>query len=152
MIHELRTDDVQALLSITQDGGLSLMSKWLKDYTPPIKQPPKQIQGPSTPQNGIQVSFQSTPSGAAVLVDDVLVCDETPCDITLPKGAHSIVYTLSRYTDFRGDLFAAGAATFSGELTPLFGLFQLDTIPSGIPLELDGVTTEPSSLSAANAR
>jgi len=66
----LYADDVEALASQLSIGAVELM-KSLHD--------------------GIAVSFETTPPGADVTVDDDFRCSPTPCELVLPEGRHLVV-------------------------------------------------------------
>ncbi len=90
------------------------------------------------------ISFSSTPSGAAIYLDNVLQTPKTPATVTgVSVGSHTYTLRLSGYTDAAGTVtvVAGQTATVSVTLTPVVttGSISFSSTPSGADIYLDNV-------------
>ena len=84
------------------------------------------------------VEFVTNPAGAAVLVDGVLLDRQTRFSRAIAEGTHEIVFQLQRYETARQIIQVEGPMTVTQDLVPLFGWLTIQTVPSGIPVTVDG--------------
>lgn len=89
------------------------------------------------------VEFKTDPPGATLEVDGNPIC-ETPCSKQLAIGSHAVGFKKVRYLPIQEDLeVRRGMKPISKSLTPNFGYLSAQTVPSGLPLTLDGKTVLP---------
>jgi len=84
------------------------------------------------------VRFESTPSGAVVLVDNVLTCQATPCTRELLPGSHRVSMQYERYHPGERRVDVTSDQTVNLELDPAFGVLNITTSPSGLPVNING--------------
>ncbi|MBI2374748.1 MAG: PEGA domain-containing protein [Deltaproteobacteria bacterium] len=86
----------------------------------------------------VLVSFASTPPGAVVTVDGDFVCQGTPCRRALRHGEHSVVMQKERYAKRSERVVATANAQVEWMLEAAFGLVSVTSVPSGLPVSIDG--------------
>jgi hypothetical protein len=87
---------------------------------------------------GPGVTFQSTPAGAQITVDNVRVCTSTPCQATVKPGHHVVLAHLDGFELERREIDAADGTVVALPLTARASTLQVETIPPGIPISIDG--------------
>ncbi len=88
-----------------------------------------------------EVSIDSLPANAAVLVDGAIV-GQTPAQLELLQGEHKLALQLPGYATWERELrINAGQSLTLGEITlqPADGSVELDSIPSGANVTVNGV-------------
>jgi formylglycine-generating enzyme required for sulfatase activity len=88
----------------------------------------------------VVVSFESAPEGAAVRLDDQLLCSTTPCRKRVITGAHQAVFEKERYASSPQKFTAAKGAVVKATLAPRFALVSVETEPPGVGIAIDGTT------------
>jgi hypothetical protein len=88
------------------------------------------------------VSFVSKPPGATVLVDDVEMCEATPCQKVLAHGEHTVTMKLERHEAVSKPLKLKGKKTLTFKLLPKFGVVSFSLDPAGVKIAIDGTETE----------
>jgi formylglycine-generating enzyme required for sulfatase activity len=87
-----------------------------------------------------EVSVDSVPPGAAILVDGESA-GTTPAVVEILQGERQLILQLETYADWSQDLeVEAGAAQDLGQITlqPAAGLLELDSVPAGANVTLNG--------------
>ena len=93
---------------------------------------------------GLQLSivyFESKPAGATVSVDGQTLCQSTPCSRAITPGRHRVLIRKARYVEQPGSLeVRAGEPRTNGSYTlePDFGIVDVTSEPSGLPVFMDG--------------
>jgi uncharacterized protein (TIGR02145 family) len=82
--------------------------------------------------------FESKPAGAAVLVDNKLVCRRTPCSKSVPVGTHRLSMQVEKYQERIDQVVISDGASFSWELTPNFGWLNVRSNPAALTVKLNG--------------
>jgi TolB-like protein len=88
--------------------------------------------------NQVVVKFDSTPPGAAVIVDGVLLCKETPCSRQLAPGTHDIEMQKEGYEPARTSLPAKKGAAINLSLNATFATLIVQTNPPDLPYLVNG--------------
>ncbi len=106
---------------------------------PEVKRPtgPKVIGEQPTdwsPETGdeVIVSFSSQPEGAVVLVDANMVCKNTPCSKSVPKGRHLVSMQAERHEKKQERMNLAEGTKVDWKLTPNYGWLTVRSEPSGM--------------------
>jgi hypothetical protein len=86
----------------------------------------------------VLVTFTSTPAGAVVLVDGDLLCASTPCTKPLTPGPYDVSIVAEQYEPVSIALDVTEEVTIHRELLAKFGLLTIETVPSGLPISIDG--------------
>lgn len=87
----------------------------------------------------VQVTFASEPSGAVVLLDGDLLCNETPCTKLVAPGAHDLQMTKAEYHMERQPVdLTKGTGTVRWSLRPKFGTIDVVTDPPGLGISING--------------
>ncbi len=84
------------------------------------------------------VEFESTPPGAAVVVDGRPLCQTTPCRKALAPGEHEVRFALVRHVTKTERVKLATGQRVKWSLEPNFGRLAVKTQPPGLALKLDG--------------
>jgi len=94
------------------------------------------------------VRFESVPAGAAVLLDGMMVCKETPCSKRVTPGSQQVEMQAEQYYPASQTVLINKATPVVRlELAPTFGVLTVTTTPPGLPFKLDGKTLDPASRS-----
>jgi len=99
-------------------------------------------------QAGVLVNFESDPAGAIVMVDGRLQCQTTPCSKTLSMGRHTVEMQKESYVPGKTSVSVRqGIPPVNVKLTPDFGWLSVTSLPSGLPVLVDGqkIATTPLS-------
>jgi len=83
--------------------------------------------------------LKSSPSGASVLLDGLLICSNTPCARNVPQGKHVLRFQKQKY--FHEDVYVSEKtiASIHANLSPRFGWFSAEVAANeGASLLLDG--------------
>ena len=81
-----------------------------------------------------QITFDSTPSGASVYVDNQLICNTTPCDKFIKEGEHNVQYSLQRYANHIETIDVKEPTSFRAKLQSHFGVYTIHSAPLGLPV------------------
>ena len=87
----------------------------------------------------VEVSFDSNPRTAVVLVDDRIACRATPCTASVAAGPREVTYLLERHAP-RTEIVTFGPESppHVWELTPTFALLSVTSDPPGLPVSAGG--------------
>ena len=97
------------------------------------------IQSQKTNDEMVSVSFDSNPSGASVYIDHQLLCNTTPCEKFVSKGAHHLKYVLQRYADHIESIEVQDDNTsFHISLQSHFGVYTVHSAPLGFVVYENG--------------
>ena len=89
--------------------------------------------------SGVILAFETTPAGAAVLLDGKLLCQSTPCSKLLVPGKHKLEFQLESYVPVQEVVTVSDEMSgVSRSLEADFGWLTVRTEPSGLDLVLDG--------------
>ena len=87
----------------------------------------------------VVAQFESEPAGATVLLDGKVVCKETPCNKSIPSGRHDVTMSLDMYDDASQSVNISKASKKTRlVLPPAFATVTVETVPPGLPVEIDG--------------
>ncbi len=78
------------------------------------------------------VSFFSQPEGAVVLVNANMVCKNTPCSKSVPKGRHLVSMQAERHEKKQERMNLAEGTKVDWKLTPNFGWLTVRSEPTGM--------------------
>jgi hypothetical protein len=84
------------------------------------------------------ITFESTPSGAVVMVDGKLVCSETPCSKQVSAGSHLVSMQAEQHHAAEETVTISGDETVSLYLEPAFAVLRITTIPDSLPITING--------------
>jgi thiol-disulfide isomerase/thioredoxin len=88
---------------------------------------------------GSIVAFQTDPPGAVMLMDGKVLCQSTPCSKLVVPGMHVVEFQLENYLPVRERIpLSEKTGTVQRTLKPDFGWISVRSVPSGIPVTLDG--------------
>ena len=90
--------------------------------------------GASAAQAAVFVTFQSEPTGAQVFVDDVLVCDATPCRKRVDDGPRTVRFELAGHD--RAVVAWSGSTTVQGKLSRHASV-RVRGVPAGTTFNVD---------------
>ncbi len=100
------------------------------------------------------VSLKSTPSGAAVYLDDVSK-GVTPVTLkNIPAGTHSVVMKKAGYIDYKTSVTVVGGKTLALSVTlkPTVGSISIKSTPSGATVYLDNVKKGVTPITLSNIK
>jgi len=87
---------------------------------------------------GFVVAFESSPSGAVVMLNGELLCQNTPCSKMVPKaGRFKVTMQKERYVKRLETLALRSGSKVSWSLEPNFGELTINSSPSGLAVHLD---------------
>jgi hypothetical protein len=84
------------------------------------------------------VEFASVPSGAVVLVDGNLACQQTPCSKSVARGKHLVSMQAPRYGKRQERLVIAQGTSVSWKLDQNFGWLTVRSDPAGLAVTVNG--------------
>lgn len=94
----------------------------------------------------VVVQFESTPPGAVVQVDGLLVCQATPCSKAVEVGERKIAMQKERYLPATSAVHVQRGTVVRLNLEPGFGWLTVETEPAGLELSIDGKPAGKSPL------
>ncbi len=99
---------------------------------PPAEQAPE--------PNAASLSIRSDPPGAKILIDGESTGRETPAELALEPGLHRVELRLEGRGSWSETIEVAGAGPLdlSAELVPAGGSIEIETVPAGAEISLDG--------------
>ena len=71
------------------------------------------------------LSIQTEPKGAIVIVDEKVICRETPCSASIPEGMHKVSIQLEAYEQWSQELDIREDTNLSPTLVPTFGVLDI---------------------------
>jgi len=92
-------------------------------------------------ENGASLIVQSVPDGANVYLDETLLADKTPLEISgLAEGKHSLRIEKTNHFDYKKTLYlnAGQQTTIKAELTSRKGSLFITSVPNAADIYLDG--------------
>jgi len=155
---QLEGERIRPLLVAVRERSPELVRKWLRLVAAPVVTPDpggqeRAINGGNDFDMGaaeeVIAAFESEPPGAVVMVDGRMVCRSTPCTKSLSVGEHNVSMSLELYEDTaRTVRLSKKDKRVSLTLPALFGTVEVDTVPAGLPVAVDGkvVGNAPQSL------
>ncbi|MBM4387389.1 MAG: SUMF1/EgtB/PvdO family nonheme iron enzyme, partial [Deltaproteobacteria bacterium] len=87
----------------------------------------------------VVVSFESSPSGALLMVDGKPVCQQTPCSKLLATGNYTVSMRKERYLEKSDDVTVKkGMGPVNFTLAPDFGWLTVKSNPPGLDVKING--------------
>jgi TolA-binding protein/thiol-disulfide isomerase/thioredoxin len=101
---------------------------------------PKEEEWTPEAASSVIVSFRSTPSGAVVLFDGSLLCQETAngCSRAVKKGAHLVAMEKEHYVKRAESVEMKEGLVIDWTLEENFGRLDVDSEPTGVEVNIDG--------------
>ena len=85
------------------------------------------------------ISINTDPEGAIVLIDENLICQETPCNKVIEEGVHKITVQKDLYATKEQLITVEKGKDINISLEPNFGWLEIESEFSGVKVSLDGV-------------
>ena len=150
---QLRAGDAEELFGRIETEGPTFVRSWLN--AKPVQAPVETGRVGTTEEFNVRsaeqvvVAFESTPTGAVVMVNGELACRATPCQKALPMGSHQVAMSMEQYeATTRTVTVSKTARKVAMELPSTTQTVEVVTDPTDLPITLDGkpVGTAPLRL------
>lgn len=105
-------------------------------------------QRPSLDDDGrrIVIRFESSPPGAVVMLDGILLCQATPCSQEVEVGEHQVEMQLPRHHPAIERMTLRTQRKVGFDLRPTFGSLAIGTDPAGLLVSVGGGPSQPTPL------